>query len=932
MKRLVSLVTIATMVVCMLVPGTAMAESRSEHAPVVADGSSSTISGSANATDRSSSTIDDSVNAAGGSSGMTLQEISEQLSDPSNDPFDYVDDEARLQAAEEEFPERIDLRDFDGQNYITPVKNQGPFGTCWGFAAIAAAESSILSNEELNKDEKTGKQLYSTSLKQGEDGLTVLDMSEKHLAYFVVTPLDDPGNPQDGEGTYLNDGQKVQDGLNNGGLTILSSNSFASGIGPNLESRDECLQYKGGIRQKDGTIDYSHPDTDWGMIDGEWARLTYSDEDDWSLDESWRMKQSYVLKESYMLPSPSGRSEKDQYEYVYNPAGTAAIKEQLNQKRAVEIAFCWANAVYSDDGEKLPTINKDTWAYYMPAPNGGNHAVTVVGYDDNYPRENFATKPPADMFPDGRHEGATNGGNGAWLIKNSWGSGEEEFPNKDDGTWGLFQGQDKAPYEKTSDVHTGYFWMSYYDQSLEMPEALSFDKSNVGKSYILDEHDYMPVYEMAGATTEGETAMANVFTAEYGEKLEQISFFTAAPGTKIYYTVYLLQDEFKDPTDGTIVSYGTEEYKYGGFHKVDLKDPAMIARGQHYSIVITEVVDSKYAINMPIGLGKETATEMDTTYQKGIVNEKESYVFTDGEWKDYSDKALQEKLLGREDKYEFDNFPIKGYCTETNNDIKMQIKFDFTPDGHFENFCTYPGAMNKGTYYVTLVGSSDLPKDAEVKWSVTNDDMFTLEPDRDEVTLTVKGIEGECYLECAIDGVGSARVPVLVTDLILFRIYPYLDEHVYTGKPIKPDYNVDSMYKDNLTEGKEYVLKLENNVKCGKAKMTALPNQPKVSGEPTGSFIIVPAKAAVKKLTPGKGSLKVTAKNQKKSGLTGYEISYKIKGSKKWKTTTSTKNVKTIKNLKKGKKYQVRVRGYVKVGGKKHYGAWSKVKTSKKIK
>ena len=140
------------------------------------------------------------------------------------------------------------------------------------------------------------------------------------------------------------------------------------------------------------------------------------------------------------------------------------------------------------------------------------------------------------------------------------------------------------------------------------------------------------------------------------------------------------------------------------------------------------------------------------------------------------------------------------------------------------------------------------------------------------------------------------------------------------------------MYKDELTEGEEYVLKIKDNVKCGKAKMTALPNQPKVSGEPTCDFIIVPAKAAVQKLTPGKGSLKVKAKDQKKSGLTGYEISYKIKGSKKWKSTTSAKNVKTIKNLKKGKKYQVRVRGYVKVSGKKHYGAWSKVKTSKAVK
>ena len=33
-----------------------------------------------------------------------------------------------------------------------------------------------------------------------------------------------------------------------------------------------------------------------------------------------------------------------------------------------------------------------------------------------------------------------------------------------------------------------------------------------------------------------------------------------------------------------------------------------------------------------------------------------------------------------------------------------------------------------------------------------------------------------------------------------------------------------------------------------------------------------------------------------------------------------------------GKKYQVKVRGYVKVNGQKYYGNWSKIKVTKKIK
>ena len=43
--------------------------------------------------------------------------------------------------AEDEYPSRFDLRDY---GVVTPVKSQNPWGSCWSFGGIAAAESSIL--------------------------------------------------------------------------------------------------------------------------------------------------------------------------------------------------------------------------------------------------------------------------------------------------------------------------------------------------------------------------------------------------------------------------------------------------------------------------------------------------------------------------------------------------------------------------------------------------------------------------------------------------------------------------------------------------------------------------------------------------------------------------------------------------------------------
>lgn len=40
-------------------------------------------------------------------------------------------------------PAKLDLRDFNGKNYVTPVKQQAPFGTCWAFALAATAEPPI---------------------------------------------------------------------------------------------------------------------------------------------------------------------------------------------------------------------------------------------------------------------------------------------------------------------------------------------------------------------------------------------------------------------------------------------------------------------------------------------------------------------------------------------------------------------------------------------------------------------------------------------------------------------------------------------------------------------------------------------------------------------------------------------------------------------
>ena len=122
--------------------------------------------------------------------------------------------------------------------------------------------------------------------------------------------------------------------------------------------------------------------------------------------------------------------------------------------RAVTVGF-HADTSMPGQGEIGEYLDTDTWAHYTSESAALNHAVTVVGWDDAYSKENFleGKQPPAD---------------GAWLVKNSWGAGSEDSPNW--GDWGIDEDGDG--------VGDGCFWLSYYDMSLvHTPET--FARSDV---------------------------------------------------------------------------------------------------------------------------------------------------------------------------------------------------------------------------------------------------------------------------------------------------------------------------------------------------------------------------------------------------------------------------------------------------------------------
>ena len=96
----------------------------------------------------------------------------------------------------------------------------------------------------------------------------------------------------------------------------------------------------------------------------------------------------------------------------------------------------------------------------------------------------------------------------------------------------------------------------------------------------------------------------------------------------------------------------------------------------------------------------------------------------------------------------------------------------------------------------------------------------------------------------------------------------------------------------------------------------------------TAAKIAKAKKLTVKGLKVKAGKKKATVTYKKTKGATSYQIQYRIKG-KKWSKKVTKKAKLVVKKLKKGKKYQFRVRTITKVNGKNVYGKWTAVKTVK---
>ncbi len=358
--------------------------------------------------------------------------------------------------------------------------------------------------------------------------VTDVDFSEAHLAYFAWnSKTSDTSDPTYQDGIY------EADPHNKGGNIYFTSGAFARWVGP---EREEYL-----------------PSVNWAYG---FSGVSYS--------ENMR----YISEQHLITSSVIGA--RDMY----------SMKNAIMQYGGVVASY------YSHKNNGYNYLPGGV-AAYQDIYDYTNHAIYIVGWDDNFPVSNFGTymTPPAG---------------GAWLVKNSWGS-----------EWG---------------TGGGYFWLSYWEPSLVTARVLDFEPAdNVDNNYQYDGNwgkglTYFWFDELSSADP---MVTANVFTAKGHEVLKQVGVYNMNAAAQLVVRVYV--DPVEDvPNSGTFVSGVVMQVNGEGYYTVRLTDPVTLKPGQRFSVVLDtfSLLPSQKAY---------AVEEYNLTYTP-TAGENQSYYLRNGVW------------------------------------------------------------------------------------------------------------------------------------------------------------------------------------------------------------------------------------------------------------------------------------------------------------
>jgi len=223
------------------------------------------------------------------------------------------------------------------------------------------------------------------------------------------------------------------------------------------------------------------------------------------------------------------------------------IIEEKNFEKIKEAVFKYGgvqSSIYSviqNEEEKVQFYNEENYSYCYIGTQKPNHDITIIGWDDSYPKENFITQPESD---------------GAFICQNSWGT---QFGDN------------------------GVFYISYHDVNIGI--------HNVVYTAIENSDNYDNIYQAdlcgwVGQLGYNKDSMyaANVYKSQKDESLKAAGFYATGKDTE--YEIYITKD-FKDTASlgaRTLVAEG--KLGNAGFYTIDFNREINVLKGQKYAVIL----------------------------------------------------------------------------------------------------------------------------------------------------------------------------------------------------------------------------------------------------------------------------------------------------------------------------------------------------------
>jgi hypothetical protein len=439
---------------------------------------------------------------------------------------------------------KYDLREV---NAVSKIKNQFRDGGCRSFAALGALESHIklktgveLDLSENNFENRQGFYFGTNNVRQGRNRNSDLPYL---VNYGPILEEDDPYIPmkgEGGEGNYL-----TQEQVNNA-------------------AKNPVL--KDGVKQIMGFEFLKTVDT---------AKVISAEDDELLQIKEAIAKNGGVVADMYMAHDGNKTFPYTDVKY-YNP----------------ETKAYYFDGKDSDRTSKYKTVEADGVKY------GANHAITIVGWDDDFSKDNFTTKPEID---------------GAWIVRDAQ---SEAFGDK------------------------GYFYVSF--QSVSMGENPYVFTEVIEPQYGIYQHDelaFTGYREGINFATDEKDVLFNRYKAVSDSKIEKIGFYTTKKNAE--YEVYLIPDFNSFATDAKDLGEDEaeefykliQEYKIlsgiadnAGYHTLDIPaDEAIsLTKGKDFAVGIwtrnsdAEDPDHKYDMVVEekniMGQGKNAKVGEEETY------------------------------------------------------------------------------------------------------------------------------------------------------------------------------------------------------------------------------------------------------------------------------------------------------------------------------